>query len=114
MSVEKIYSTRWHQLTALSAKVGGQTFAERAAFIRSRPSLKNAAVKPKASGKAQAARQRRLRLAEADAALAPAQRAAPLLAPVACESLMLGGSLYDGPEKVRVVSKVGFPRLGCG
>ena len=46
MSVER-YSTRRHRLTVLAATMGGgQTFAERAAAIRARPSLKNIVAKP--------------------------------------------------------------------
>jgi hypothetical protein len=97
MSVER-YSTRRHHLNSLTAKMGGgRTVAERAAFIRARPSLKNVAVKPKPCGKAQAARQRRLRVAEAEASMTPAPKPkrGPLAAPEACASFTVGGSSFD-------------------
>jgi len=122
MGVDR-YSARRHYLNSLTAKLGGHTPADWAALIRNtkapspriRPGARAAAIKPAIGVKARAdARQRRLRRAEADGALAPAPRAARLLTPAACESAMLGGSLYDGPERARVASNVGFPRLGCG
>jgi chemotaxis response regulator CheB len=112
MSIET-YSVRRHYLSALSAKIN-QTGAERAAHIRARLSLGNGIVKPTPNAKVQAAaRQRRLRLAAADSAMTPAPKAARLLTPAACSSWGVG-SLYDGPERLRVARNVQFPRLGCG
>jgi hypothetical protein len=99
MSIET-YSARRHYLAALTAKTGGHTFAERVAFIRARPSLKNVAVKPAvpngSKAQAAAARQHRLRLAQAETSMSPAPRPrARLLSPEACTPMTVGGSLSD-------------------
>jgi hypothetical protein len=89
MSVER-YSQRRHYLNGLAAQIAAMAPAPRLRVIR------NTAV-PRVSA-AQAARLRRVRLAEAEASLAPApQVRRPYLpaSPEVCSSIMVGGSLFD-------------------
>jgi hypothetical protein len=119
MSVER-YSTRRHYLNALTAKLGGHTPTEWAKLLRGaqrdvprigrRPSATltpRAAAKPVpnvAAVKAKAARSRRLRMAEAEAAMpAPRRKPSPPLTPEACSSMTVGGSLFDRTPTVYAV-----------
>jgi hypothetical protein len=104
MSVER-YSTRRHHLNSLTAKMGGgRTVAERGAFIRARPSLKNAVAKPAvwaaakpAPNKAAEHADRLRRLARAETALGPAPKPRALrpVGPDACSAVTMGGMGFD-------------------
>jgi hypothetical protein len=102
MSVER-YSTRRHHLNSLTAKMGGgRTVAERGAFIRARPSLKNAVAKPLVRAAAKPAptaehADRLRRLARAQTALGPAPKPRALrpVGPEACSSITMGGLPFD-------------------
>jgi hypothetical protein len=109
MLVER-YSTRRH-LNQLTAKMGGHTPAEWANLLRAHkgaglaPLVATTKTKPALSGSnmAATARKRRLRLAGAEAALAPAPKSkrGPLPAEEACTSITVGGSSFDRAPTVR-------------
>jgi hypothetical protein len=98
MSVDR-YSNRRHRLTAMVAQLRASLATP------AKPRARAAAAKTRPSVSAAAARNRRLRLAEAECAVNPAPRRkpSPPLAPEACTSLTVGGSLFDRTPTVYAV-----------
>ena len=89
MGVDR-YSARRHRLTTMVAQLRASL------AMPAKPRARAAAAKTGPSVSA-AARNRRLRIAEAECAMSPAplRKPSPPLAPDACSSMMVGGSLFD-------------------